>query len=56
MACTPPQVFDGEGLPLRCLGSKGAAAGQLSYPAGLAVDHKGRVVVADTANHRVQIF
>ncbi len=37
-------------------GSSGSNPGQFSNPQGLAVDSLGRVFVADTANHRIQIF
>lgn len=37
-------------------GSPGNNSGQFSSPQGLAVDSLGRVFVADTANHRIQIF
>jgi len=41
---------------LGSLGGPGAQAGRLSNPAGLTVDIKANVVVADTDNHRVQRF
>jgi uncharacterized protein (TIGR03663 family) len=37
-------------------GSYGSAAGQLNYPKDLAVDGQGNVYVADSYNHRVQVF
>jgi len=37
-------------------GSYGEGAGQFNYPKGIAVDGRGRVVVADSYNHRVQVF
>lgn len=37
-------------------GSLGSSPGQFSNPQGLAVDGLNRVFVADTANHRIQIF
>lgn len=41
--------------PLPCFGGKGAATGQLRRPQGLAVDRLGRLYVADSGNHRVQV-
>ena len=37
-------------------GSKGNGAGQLSHPYGICTDGKGRVLVADYDNNRIQIF
>ena len=37
-------------------GSFGDGAGQLDYPKGLAVDSTGNTYVADSYNHRVQVF
>ncbi|MCI2429917.1 SMP-30/gluconolactonase/LRE family protein [Candidatus Acetothermia bacterium] len=37
-------------------GSPGGDPGQFSSPQGLAVDSLNRIFVADTANHRIQIF
>jgi sugar lactone lactonase YvrE len=37
-------------------GSTGAGDGELSVPAGVAVDRNGSVYVADSGNHRVQKF
>ncbi len=36
--------------------SAGSGNGQFNKPAGVAIDALGRIIVADTANHRVQIF
>jgi DNA-binding beta-propeller fold protein YncE len=55
-APTPPaevetvRVEDGQLV----IGGFGAAAGQLSQPAGLAVDAEGNLYVADSLNHRLQ--
>ena len=38
------------------IGGLGAAAGQLSQPAGVAVDAQGNLYVADSLNHRVQKY
>ena len=37
-------------------GSQGEQAGQLHLPKGLALDGQGNLYVADTWNHRVQVF
>jgi DNA-binding beta-propeller fold protein YncE len=37
-------------------GAFGVEAGQFNDPAGVAVDPKGRILVADTGNHRVERF
>ena len=37
-------------------GGAGADDGQLSYPGGMAIDSSGTIFVADTQNHRVQMF
>ena len=41
---------------LRAFGSKGASNGQFQNPSLMAVDCDGNVVVADEANHRVQVL
>jgi DNA-binding beta-propeller fold protein YncE len=49
-------MFDPEGR-FRCQwGSEGEGDGQFNTPAGVAVDGVGSVYVADTLNHRVQVF
>jgi sugar lactone lactonase YvrE len=40
----------------RVLGKPGKSRGQLRTPKGMAIADDGRVLVADTGNHRVQIF
>ena len=45
-----------EGRRVRTWGSKGGLAGQLEYPAGLAVSGDNEVFVADSDNHRIQVF
>jgi len=42
--------------PLFEIGEKGTGDGQFMNPAGIAIDSNGRFIVADTGNHRVQIF
>ncbi len=49
--------FAPDGRLLRSWGEKGAGAGQLIFPHGVAIDHRGRVLIADREpNHRVSIF
>jgi DNA-binding beta-propeller fold protein YncE len=45
-----------DGTLVRQIGSKGQAAGQFSFPRGLAVSKAGELFVADRDNHRVQVF
>jgi tripartite motif-containing protein 71 len=45
-----------DGMLVRRIGSKGKAAGQFDQPRGLVVSEAGELFVADTANHRVQVF
>lgn len=48
---------NGNGQVLSSWGSRGTADGQLNFPHGVAIEpNGGRVYVADTNNHRVQIF
>ncbi|KAL3998266.1 NHL repeat family protein [Acanthocheilonema viteae] len=42
--------------PLFSFGSEGNADGQFCRPWGICCDNKGRIVVADRSNNRVQIF
>jgi DNA-binding beta-propeller fold protein YncE len=48
--------FSPEGRLLVSWGSKGNAIGQLDTPHSIWIDRRGRVLVADRANHRIQIF
>ncbi|EJD76381.1 B-box zinc finger family protein [Loa loa] len=42
--------------PLFSFGSEGSADGQFCRPWGICCDNKGRIIVADRSNNRVQIF
>lgn len=44
------------GVELLSIGSFGTADGQFLYPLGVAVDSSGNIIVADTNNHRIQVF
>ncbi len=54
------QVFDCQGAFLYAFGSQGSSNGQFKHPCGVAVDSdnskEGHIIVADTGNHRVQVF
>jgi sugar lactone lactonase YvrE len=41
---------------LKTMGRKGASDGEFNRPEGLAFDAQGRLFVADSCNHRIQIF
>jgi DNA-binding beta-propeller fold protein YncE len=49
-------VFDREGRPLMSLGGTGQDAGRFYLPAGVWVDARNRVYVADMFNGRVAVF
>lgn len=49
-------AYNTEGKYLFEIGSKGNLPGELLYPGAVTVDHQGRLFVADTFNHRVQVF
>ncbi len=51
------QCFGRDGQTFRfAFGSRGTRDGQFDRAEGIAVDCKGRVYVADSGNHRVQVF
>ena len=51
------QAFDGKTKEFKfSFGGAGSENGRFNRPEGLAVDGRGRVLVADSCNHRVQIF
>jgi phage tail-like protein len=47
---------DGRHQPVACLGGEGEEPTRLRDPGGLLVHPDGRLLVADTGNHRVQVF
>lgn len=50
-------VFDREnGTPLFHFGKAGTDPGEFKSPLGLDVDYQGRIYIADSGNHRIQIF
>lgn len=48
--------FAADGQLLRSWGEEGTGPGQFALPHSLVVDRRGRVLVADRENHRVEIF
>jgi DNA-binding beta-propeller fold protein YncE len=51
------KVFSGEnGSLLQSIGGEGKEEGQLTMPLGVAVSREGNFVVADSRNHRLQVF
>ncbi len=49
------KVFDMTGRQVRTIGQRGEGPGEFNFPTYLALD-KGKLIVADTMNARVQIF
>jgi phage tail-like protein len=47
---------DGAHRPVACLGGEGEEPTRLRDPGGLLLHSDGRLLVADTGNHRVQVF
>ena len=50
------QKFDKTGKFIKTWGEPGSGPGQFNIPHSLAFDSRGRLFVADRANHRLQIF
>jgi len=48
--------FSPQGELLLSWGSKGSALGELDTPHSICIDRRGRVLVCDRANNRIQIF
>jgi DNA-binding beta-propeller fold protein YncE len=49
-------VFDKNGRFLRTIGKTGIGPGEFRTPHGIVFDSKGRLIVADRHNHRIQIL
>jgi sugar lactone lactonase YvrE len=49
-------IFDSEGHFTNEFGGEGWGPGWFSYPKDISMDAQGRLFVADTFNHRVQVF
>src|SRR5918995_440050 len=50
------QVFSPEGGWLRQWGGHGLEPGEFLRPRALAIDDRDRIYVADSCNHRIQVF
>jgi hypothetical protein len=50
------QIFDPQGQILMAFGREGTQAGQFWLPAGLFIDSRNRIYVADSFNKRIQVF
>ena len=48
--------FSADGKLLKTWGTKGTGPGEFDLPHGIAIDERGRVLVADRSNARVQVF
>jgi hypothetical protein len=49
-------VFNRKGQLLYYFGNSGSGAGQFQLPTGLFIDRGDRIYVADSYNHRVQVY
>ena len=49
-------MYDSDSIYIKSFGCKGEANGEFRHPTGIAIDIKGRLVVADRDNHRVQVI
>jgi len=49
-------VFDRNGRPLRVIGKTGTGPGEFRTPHAIEFDSKGRLVIADRHNHRIQML
>lgn len=50
------QIFQQNGTFVTKFGGKGQGDGLMRFPAGVAVDKRGHLYVADTFNDRIQVF
>ena len=50
------QGFDTDGRLLMAFGSEGRGVGEFWLPAGICIDARNRMWIADTYNRRVQVF
>jgi Thrombospondin type 3 repeat/NHL repeat len=50
------RVYDSRGLYLGQLAGPGSGPGQVSSPRGLSIDPRGRLIVSDSGNNRVDVF
>ena len=54
--CYGVVILNKEGELLKSFGSNGSQLRQFNEPWGVDVDGAGRIIVADTYNHRIQVF
>ncbi|XP_019624501.1 PREDICTED: E3 ubiquitin-protein ligase TRIM71-like [Branchiostoma belcheri] len=50
------QKYNQSGIKVLEFGTYGKAKGQLDYPKGICLDSSGHIIVANTYNHRVDMF
>lgn len=50
------QVLNSDLKCFQAFGKYGSGKGQFDYPWGIACDSTGKIYVADSANHRIQVF
>ncbi len=50
------QILNSDLTCFSTFGKNGSGKGQFDYPWGIACDSTGKVYVADSANHRIQVF
>jgi hypothetical protein len=50
------QIFTPDGQILMAFGQEGNGPGQFWLPAGIFIDDRNRIYVADSYNKRIQIF
>jgi sugar lactone lactonase YvrE len=48
--------LDGDGEPVRIIGTRGTGNGEFNYPVAVTVDGRGRMFVTDSMNFRVQVL
>ena len=49
-------VLNSQGELKFSFGKKGGGEGEFKYPLGIDISDQGKVFIADTGNHRIQIF
>lgn len=50
------RAYDSRGFLMRQIAGPGSGPGQVSGPSGITIDAVGRAIVADTGNHRLEVF